>query len=167
MTWGYFTLPLLNTITYDHLRSVDIINASMKTLRRNFCRFNFLHAYHFFFLFLHKVTNQYCADYALKRIRTPYDLLDSVLVLYWEQMSTQSPKTTLALLPLIRALWDFQLKFWWILSVAGKIKPFRFIDLILFIYFCLNTLIPFGLRFFKIFYFYLWKHFVFKFTNIT
>lgn len=87
-----------------------------------------------FFFLLKNFTNLYCADYALKLIRTPYDLLDSVLVLYWEQMSTQSPKMTLALLPLIRALWDFQLKFWWILSVAGKIKPFRFIDLILFIY---------------------------------
>ena len=56
LTWGYFTLPLLNTIhyttTYDR---VDVINASMKikTLRRNFCRFN-LFACLSFFLNLYK-----------------------------------------------------------------------------------------------------------------
>ena len=105
-----------------------------------FCRFDIffcmLIIILFFVSFYLNGTNLYCADYALKLIRTPYDLFDSVLVLYWEQMSTQSPKTTLTPLPLIRAFSYFQLKFWCFLSVAGKIKPFRFIFwwFILFIY---------------------------------
>lgn len=105
----------------------------------------FFACFSFFFLLL-SATNLYCADYALKLSRTPYDLLNSVLILYWEQMSTQSPKTTLALLPLIRAFSYFQLKFWWILSVAGKIKPLCFILLLIYFYlffYFYFTLIPF------------------------